>query len=248
IETKVIDIVKPYKKIVESVIANVGEGTGDPNDMSSIGESDTPHKARITVNFVDFKYREGISTEEVMGKIRDGISGFPGVSVTVAKNVDGPPAGKPITIEITGDDIKTLVDIADRMKNFINESGIAGIEKLKHDIETGKPELIVDLDREKTRRFGLSTYAVADELRTSLFGKEISKYKEGEDDYEIQLRMDDKYRYDMDALINKSVTFRDQTNGQMHQVPISAVANTRLSSTYGNVKRKDLKRIVTLSS
>ena len=248
IEKRVIDIIAPYKVAVESVIANVGEGTGDPNDMSSIGESDTPHKARITINFVDFKYREGVSTENVMAKIREGISGFPGVSVTVAKNVDGPPAGKPVTIEITGDDLKTLVDIADRMKNFINESDIAGIERLRHDIETGKPELLVDLDREKTRRFGLSTFSVADELRTSLFGKEISKYKEGEDDYEIQLRMDDKYRYDMNALINKSVTFRDQTNGQMHQVPISAVANTRLSSTYGNVKRKDLKRIVTLSS
>lgn len=248
IEKKVIEIVAPYRTAVESVIANVGEGTGDPNDMSSIGESDTPHKARITVNFVDFKYREGISTEHVLGQIRSGMSGFPGVSVTVAKNVDGPPAGKPVTIEITGDDIKTLVDIADRMKNYINESDIAGIEKLKHDIETGKPELIVDLDREKTRRFGLSTFSVADELRTSLFGKEISKYKEGEDDFEIQLRMDDKFRYDMDALMNKSVTFRDQTNGKMHQVPISAVANTRLSSTYGNVKRKDLKRIVTLSS
>jgi len=248
IETKVIDIVKPYKKIVESVIANVGEGTGDPNDMSSIGQSDTPHKARITVNFVDFKYREGISTEMVMGKIRDGISGYPGVSVTVAKNVDGPPAGKPVTIEITGDEITTLVSTAERMKNFINEAGVPGIEKLMFDIETGKPELIVDLDREKARRFGLSTFAVADELRTSLFGKEISKYKEGEDDYEIQLRMDDKFRYDLDALINKSVTFRDQTNGQMHQVPISAVASTELSSTYGNVKRKDLKRIVTLSS
>ncbi|HLT75688.1 MAG TPA: efflux RND transporter permease subunit, partial [Ohtaekwangia sp.] len=142
----------------------------------------------------------------------------------------------------------TLVSTAERMKNFINEAGVPGIEKLMFDIETGKPELIVDLDREKARRFGLSTFAVADELRTSLFGKEISKYKEGEDDYEIQLRMDDKFRYDLDALINKSVTFRDQTNGQMHQVPISAVASTELSSTYGNVKRKDLKRIVTLSS
>jgi multidrug efflux pump len=248
IEKKVIDIVKPYKQIVESVIANVGEGTGDPNDMSSIGQSDTPHKARITVNFVDFKFRDGVSTEMIMAEVRNGISGYPGVSVTVAKNVDGPPAGKPITIEITGDEITTLVDIAERMKNYINESDILGIEKLKFDIETGKPELIVDLDREKTRRFGLSTFAVADELRTSLFGKEISKYKEGEDDYEIQLRMDDKYRYDLDALLNKSVTFRDQTNGQIHQVPISAVANTRISSSFGNIKRKDLKRIVTLSS
>jgi multidrug efflux pump len=248
IEKKVIEIVKPYKNAVESVIANVGEGTSDPNDMSSIGQQETPHKGRITVNFVDFKYRKGENTSEIMEEIRDGIQGFPGVSVTVTKNADGPPAGKPITIEIIGDDINTLVDMADRMKNFINKSGIPGIEKLKHDIETGKPELIVDLDREKARRFGLSTSSVAGELRTSLFGKEISKYKEGEDDYEIQIRMDDKFRYDVEALMNKSVTFRDQSDGKLHQVPISSVAKTELSTSYGNIKRKDLKRIVTLSS
>lgn len=248
LEDRVISIVEPYSKVVESVIANVGAGTGDPNDMESIGNTETPHKARITVNFVDFKYRDGISTEKIMKEIRSGIAGYPGVAVTVAKNVDGPPAGKAVTIEITGDEIYTLVDIAERMKNFINESDVMGIEKLKHDIETGKPELIVDLDREKARRFGLSTYAIANEIRTSLFGKEISKYKQGEDDYEIQLRMDDKYRYDMEALVNKSITFRDQSDGRIRQVPISSVASTQLSSTYGNIKRKDLKRIVTLSS
>ena len=248
IERRVLDIVEPYGVAIESVIANVGEGTNDPQDMSSIGQSDTPNRARITVNFVDFKFREGINTNDVLEKIRDGIQGYPGVAVTVAKNVDGPPAGKPVTIEITGDDINVLADVAERMKNFINKSGIMGIEKLKYDLETGKPELIVDLDREKTRRFGLSTYTVANELRTSLFGKEISKYKQGEDDYEIQIRMDDKFRYDLDALMNKSVTFRDQTDGKMHQVPISSVAKAEISSTFGNIKRKDLKRIVTLSS
>ncbi|MDQ3392990.1 MAG: efflux RND transporter permease subunit [Bacteroidota bacterium] len=248
LEKKVVAIVEPYSKAVESVIANVGEGTGDPNDMSSIGNSETPHKARITVNFVDFKYREGISTTKIMDELREGISGNPGVSVTVAKNVDGPPAGKAVTIEVIGDDIFTLVDIAENMKTYINESDVVGIEKLNHDIETGKPELIVDLDREKARRFGLSTYSVANEIRTSLFGKEISKYKEGEDDYEIQLRMDDKYRYDMGALVNKSITFRDQSDGRIRQVPISSVASTQLSTTYGNIKRKDQKRIVTLTS
>jgi multidrug efflux pump subunit AcrB len=121
IEKKVVEIVQPYSKVVESVIANVGEGTGDPNDMESIGNSDTPHKARITVNFVDFKYRDGISTTQIMDEIRAGISGYPGVSLTVAKNVDGPPAGKAVTIEITGDNIFTLVDIAERMKTHINE-------------------------------------------------------------------------------------------------------------------------------
>jgi multidrug efflux pump subunit AcrB len=248
VEDKVITIVKPYQRAVESVIANVGSGTGDPMDMSSIGQAESPNKARITVNFVDFKYREGVDTREVLDKIRDGISGYPGVSVTVDKNADGPPTGKPISIEVTGEDLEVLIPLTEKMRTHINESGIQGIEKLKLDIETGKPELLVNIDREKARRFGLSTYSVANEVRTSLFGKEISKFKQGEDDYKVQLRLADKYRYNVDALMNKSITFRDQTNGRISQVPISSVAKAELSSTYGSIKRKDLKRQITISS
>jgi multidrug efflux pump subunit AcrB len=248
IEDKVIELVKPYDKIVESVIGNVGQGTGDPNDPSNIGQADTPNKARITVNFVDFKYRDGINTNTILDEVRNGIDGYPGVTVTVDKNADGPPTGKPIQIEIAGDDFQTLIKVTEDMRKTINESGIPGIEKLKTDLETGKPELIVHIDREKARRFGLSTYSVANEVRTSLFGKEVSKYKQGEDDYKIQLRLQDKYRYDIDALMNKSITFRDQSSGRIAQVPISSVANAELTSTYGSVKRKDLKRMITMSS
>ncbi|MEP2667556.1 MAG: efflux RND transporter permease subunit [Cyclobacteriaceae bacterium] len=248
IEDKVIELVKPYDNIVESVIGNVGQGTGDPNDPSNIGQADTPNKARITVNFVDFKYRDGINTNSILDEVRNGIQGYPGVTVTVDKNADGPPTGKPIQIELSGDDFQTLIKLTEDMRKMINESGIPGIEKLKTDLETGKPELIVHIDREKARRFGLSTYSVANEVRTSLFGKEVSKYKQGEDDYKIQLRLEDKYRYDIDALMNKSITFRDQTSGRIAQVPISSVAQAELTSTYGSVKRKDLKRMITMSS
>ena len=254
IEDKVINIVEPYDFMVESVITKVGEDTADPNDPSSVGQSSTPNKARITVNFVEFKYRvapgeSGYTyTSDIMEEIREGVGGYPGVAITVDKDAAGPPVGKPIAIEISGPDFATLVDLTEEMKTFINESGIAGIEKLKSDLETGKPELIVDIDREKARRFGLSTQQVAYEVRTSLFGKEISKFKLGEDDYEIQLRLQDEYRYDVDALMNKNVTFRDEASGKIHQVPISAVATAELSSTYGSVKRKDLDRMVTISS
>jgi len=131
---------------------------------------------------------------------------------------------------------------------LISESGIQGIEKLKTDLETGKPELIVDIDREKARRYGLSTYSVASEIRTALFGKEVSKYKEGEDDYEIQVRLADEYRYDLETLMNKNVTFRNQSDGKIYQVPISSVAKAEFGSTYGSVNRKDLDRVVTIFS
>jgi multidrug efflux pump len=248
IENQVLELIKPYESIVESVIGNVGQGTGDPQDPSNIGMSDTPNKARITVNFLDFKYRNGQSTTTIMEEIRSAVGQYPGVTVTVDKNSDGPPTGKAINIEITGEDYLTLVRISEDMKNLINDSGIPGIEKLKTDLETGKPELLIDIDRDNARRFGLSSVTIATELRTALYGKEVSKFKQGEDDYEIQIRLDDRYRYDLDALMNKSITFRDQSSGRIAQVPISSVAKAELSSSYGSVRRKDLKRIVTISS
>jgi len=248
IEHIVFDVVKPYESIVESIIANVGQGTSDPNDPSAFGQQDTPNKTRITVNFKEFKYRNDIDTKVILAEIREAIGGYPGVAVTVDQNADGPPAGKPISIEVSGEDFATLIEVTERMKKTINESGIQGIEKLKTDLETGKPELVVNIDREKARRFGLSTNSIAMEVRTALFGKEVSKYKEGEDDYEVQLRLMEKYRYDVDALMNKSVVFRDQTSGKMVSVPISSVATSELSSTYGSIKRKDMDRVITISS
>lgn len=248
IEQKVLKVVEPYEEIVESVIAKVGQDTGDPNDPSTFGQTDTPNKARITVNFVEFKDRNGINTRDVMEEIRQSIQGYPGVAISVDKDAAGPPVGKPISIEVSGKDIGKLIDVVDRMKNYINEAGIVGIENLQMDLETGKPELLINIDREKARRFGLSTNMIASEIRTSLFGKEISKFKQGEDDYDIQLRLHDDYRYDLETLRNKEITFRNQVTGKMIQIPVSSVADIEFSTTYGSVKRKDLDRVITLYS
>lgn len=248
LEKRIFEIIDPYKHIVESVISNVGQGTADPNDPSSMSATDTPNKARITVNFVEFKQRGDLVTSEIMNEIRRKLGQYPGVTITVDKDAAGPPVGKPINVEISGEKYEVLNQITADLKNRIALADIDGIEKLKSDLEDDKPELIVDIDREKARRFGLSTVSIASELRTGLFGKEISKYKQGEDDYDVELRLDDAYRYDVDALMNKEITYRNQVNGKIVQIPISAVADVQYSSTFGSIKRKDLNRVVTLSS
>lgn len=133
------------------------------------------------------------------------------------------------------------------IREFIKGANIGGIEELKMDLQTGKPELIVNIDREKARRFGLSTSTIANELRTAIFGLEVSKYKEGEDDYPIQLRLAEKYRYNVDALVNKKIYFMDKFGNKRH-IPITSVANFEYSSTYGSVKRKDLDKVITIYS
>ena len=238
-------LLEPYDEIIESVITQIGEGTGDP--MEGPSQASTPHKAKVTIGFEEYQYREGINTNEIMEKIRELAEGYPGVLMTVGKQQNGPPVGKPINIEITGENFEQLIAYVNSVREHINESGIQGIEELKSDLELGNPELILNIDREKARRFGLSTSTIANELRTALFGLEVSKFKEGEDDYPIQLRLADKFRYDINALLNKKISFRDKF-GNKKEIPISSVASLEYSSTYGSVKRKDLERVITLFS
>jgi len=249
--TKVIEadletIIAPHKDIVSSVISNVGAGTSDPGEGPSMGN--TPHKARITVSFVEYEYRQGINTSEIMRSISDELTRLPGVKVSVEKNNEGPPAGKPINLELSGEDFDELLAVAEEVQLRIDQSNIQGIEGLKLDMELGKPELILTIDRAKARRLGISTMQIGGTIRTALFGKEISKFKDGEDEFPVQLRLKRNSRNNISDLMNQKITFRDQSSGQIVQVPISSIASYKYSSSYGSVKRKDMDRVVTLFS
>ena len=232
--------------LITSVIGQVGEGTADPSRGQEGGK--TPNKARITIDFVKFQDREGVSSETVLKEVRELLQGYPGVSIVVDKPSDGPPTGPPINIEVKGDDYELILETANALKAFINTSNVAGIEELKLDIDQGKPEMIVTVDRQKARRLGVSTGQIGMNLRTALYGKEISTYKDATDDYPINLRLKDEMRYNKYALLNQKITFRNQSDGQIKQVPISAVATSENKTAFSAIKRINLDRVVTVYS
>lgn len=237
---------EPIGSIVNSVIGQVGNGTSDP--AQGVQLSNTPHKARITVSFVKFQERQGISSNDVLNAVREELKTYADADIVVTKNEAGPPQGAPINIEIKGEDYDSLMVHATALKQYINRLNVPGIEELKLDVDKNKPEMPVIIDRAKARRYGLSTAQVGSAIRTALFGKEVSTYKDGEDDYPINIRFKDEYRNNPDALLNQKITFRDPATGRIKQVPISAVASFEKRNTFSAVKRIDLDRVITISS
>ncbi len=242
---------KPYNYMVESVIAQVGKGTSDPNEGPA--NQATPHKAKIVVAFREMKYRldaEGsrVASADVLNLLRDNISTIPGVLIAVEKDQNGPPQGAPINIELSGDDYEELLVAAEGLRKTLVNSRIKGYDELKIDVTGDKPELPIIVDRAKARTLGVSTGQIGDALRTALFGKEISRYKEGESDYPINIRFDDRFRFNLESLMNQKITFRDQSSGRIKQVPISAIATPSKTATFSAVKRNDLNRVITVYS
>jgi multidrug efflux pump len=246
LEKKVTDVVGKNNKDVSSIISNVTVGVTDPQDED---QGEYTNKGKITVAFVEYGKRTGAETSSYLSKIREAVKGVPGAEITVAKEQGGPPTAKPISIEITGDNLDSLVKTSENLKKFIVSKKIDGIEELKSDFLNNKPEIVFDLDRERANREGLSSGQIGMDLRTAIFGKDVSKFRDVDEDYDITLRSQENQRNNLDALRNMKMTYRDMgMGGIIRQVPLSSFANIDYVNTYGGIKRKQQKRIIILSS
>ncbi|MDT0644136.1 efflux RND transporter permease subunit [Zunongwangia sp. F363] len=253
VEERIFDVIDKYEDedgynfMVESMISQVGEGAGNPQTDGG-QQNSMPHKGKVTLVMREFKKRRGVESSQVLSEVRDAVQGFPGASIIVEKDAAGPPSGYPINIELKGEDYEQMLTQAEDLRSYIQNLSIPGIEELKIDVNKSKPELDVRVDRQKAGQLGVSTSTVGQTLRRAIYGEEVSTYKEGDDDYEVNVRFADKYRYDENVLFNQPITFKNQNNGEIVQVPISSLVETNVASSFSSIKRKDLKRVITIYS
>jgi multidrug efflux pump len=231
--------------IVESIISNVAVSANNPRDNNRSVQSNL---GRIQVSFVEFEKRHGKSTRPYMDQIREAMKGIPGASIEVGQEDGGPPTDPPVNIEIQGDNFENIASVARQLYNFLDTNRIFGIENLQPDVDLNNPEITINIDRERAMFEGLSTGQIGMEIRTAVFGKEVSKIKEGEDEYKIQLRYTDLLRNNITDLMNMRITFMDMNTMVVKSVPLSSVARVDYTSTTGGVKRKNVRRTIQLQS
>lgn len=248
VEDRVFKVVGKDNPLVQSIISNVAVGANDPTQFE-YNFSPTPHLGKVTVAFVEFAKRNGKSTRPYLDEIREATKGIPGAEIVVEQERSGPPTGKPIAVEIKGDDIEQLTLVSNNLKHYLDSIAIPGVEELKSDVQNNKPELVIEIDRERANREGVSTAQIGMEIRTAVFGKEVSKLKDANDEYPIMVRYQKNQRSSIEALMNLKITFRDMNmQGMVRQIPLSSVASIKYANTYGGIKRLDDKPIITLSS
>lgn len=245
VEDRVFNVLGRDNPDVESVVSNVALNAG-----ASLFERFAQDKlAKVTITFVEYKYRTGPRTRTYLDKLRDEMKGIPGAQIRIDREAMGPPTGMPINIEVSGEEIDQLVAISDRFIEFIETLNIPGIEKLKSSMEVNKPELVLELDRDKANKLGMSTAQIGMALRTAIYGLEISDFREGDEEYPIQLRLAEKYRENIGVLLSQEITVPSrEPNAMPYKIPLASVANISYQTSYGGIQRIDNKRVITVSS
>ena len=253
IEKKIYSIInkytddKNYNFMVESAVAQVGEGAGNPQTDGG-SQNEMPHRGKVTLSMREFKFRKGVNSSDVLNDIRKNIKDYAGVSIIVEKDQNGPPVGYPINIEVSGENYGDMLIEAEKIVDFLNTKNFAGIEQLKLDVNKSKPGMEVFVNRKLAGQLGVSTAQIGQTIRRSVYGEKISTYKEDKDDYEINVRFNENIKNDNNAIFNQPITFRDQATGRLQQVPISTLIEKNNTATFNTIKRKNLKRVISIYS
>ncbi len=237
------------EQLIQSIIAQVGEGTSDPSQGVSMGN--TPHKGRITVNFVESQYRRGYETSEILKEIQSELKGAftADIEITTAKDEQGPPQGAPINIDLTGrGEYKTLIEEANKVKTYLARQKIEGVEGFKLNVELNRPEIPIRVDRDQIRKLNASTAQVGMAIRKALLGEDISTYTKDEESYDIVVKFNKENRDDFNSLLDQRLIFRNN-KGQLMNIPIrSVIEKPEETSSYTAVIRKDQVPLVTVLS
>lgn len=225
VKTVELDVL-PYEKYTDAVIANVGE-------------SNQPWDSRIRLAFPDWQGWDEMRPSEVIEEIRGFLSKFVGAEIRLTQEEMGPPAGRAVNIELSGEDFEKMNETAEAIKALIKD--VPGLVNLESDYDTNRSEIRVVIDRDKIARHNLRINQVAGLIRTAFNGREVSTYRIGQDEYDIVVRLDEKFRqYETDLASLFILTPNDTS------IPLSELASVSREPTMGSLRHIDLKRVVTI--
>jgi multidrug efflux pump subunit AcrB len=213
-------------------------GSGKSSRMtSSQAES---NKGYLDIVFKDFEKR-GVSSYQTMKWLEDTLPGLmPGWKLQVIKQAMGPPTGKAIELEVSGDDYQQLSTLADTIKNLVKT--VPGLTNATYDYDPARPEIRVNVDREQAKRLGFSTLDVASAVRGAIYGNEAAKYRVGKDEYKIMVRLAPEARENQNGL-NEIVISKDGK-----EAPLTSVATITQGANIASIKHIDGKRTIQVTA
>ncbi|NSL51005.1 efflux RND transporter permease subunit [Calidifontibacillus erzurumensis] len=183
-EKTVTQIEKIVKKVpeLEHMYTSIGSDGGP-----GVFGSSSSNIANISIKLVDISERSR-STEEIANEIRPQLDFLPDAKITVSEvSTSHGMAGSPIQINLRGDDLDVLKDIADILAAEIEK--VEGTNNVKTSLEATKQEFQIVIDQKRASEFGLTTSQVLSAVRIAFDGQTVTSFRTGDDEIDVKLQL-----------------------------------------------------------
>lgn len=220
-------------------VVNVFSSMGKSNDLFA-GQGEK-HLAEISIKLVD-KSERPFSTEQFAQQIKKELEeNIAGAKITTSQvDIMGSTSEAPIQLLLNGNNVDELLSFADTV--LAKMKTVPGSSSHKISIENNKPEISVNIDKEKMAALGLKMDQVGAVLQLAFSGNSDSKFSQGQYDYDITVKLDAFNRQSMDEL--KQLTFVNSAGQSIRLEQFAAIERTIGPA---KLERKDRISSVTVS-
>ena len=219
---------------IESMLTTAGEGSGGMGFSSEGGNSGT-----IMVNLVEQNKRDKNMTQ-IIGELRQKIGDYPDAQIKFSQQGFSFSSGADLEVKISGDSLDELERIATRFLESLAE--VEGVYDLESSVEDVRPELHVNIDREKANLYGLNTAQIASTVQDALLGRVASIYQEKGKQINIRIRLEKEDRNSIEEVENLLVS-----SSVGLQIPLKEIAEVTVGSGPKGIDRENQQRIVNVS-
>jgi multidrug efflux pump subunit AcrB len=231
------DLEQTYERVnrVEDIVTALPEVIGTYVTIGSGNREVT--EANLLVLLTDAQSRD-ISASQLVDSVRQLIKFVPGIKTALATEPAEGGSSKPIELSIRGDDRQELIRVAHKVQGILED--IPGAVDVDNTLEEGKPELQISINRKMADDLGLNVASVSQTIRSLIEGEKLTRYKEGDDEYDVRLRLQERFRSSANDVGRILVASSKDVQGYSTLlVPLSRVAEIEKSTAIGELRRFD---------
>ncbi len=210
---------------------------------ATIGPNEEARKASMRVEMIDKAERDR-TLEQVTNDFRAKFAQVPGIrfAFTEAGLMEGDSDVRqaPIMVNVRGPDFAELARVSEQVRAIV--AGTPGATDVDTSFAPGLPELQVRLDRDRAAGFGITAIQAGSALRSAVVGDLPTRYREGEEDYGVRVRLREEDRGDLGTLESLSLLTR------AGPVPLRQVATVERSTGPATIEREARQRQITVSA
>ncbi|KXZ40549.1 hydrophobic/amphiphilic exporter-1, HAE1 family [Alkalithermobacter thermoalcaliphilus JW-YL-7 = DSM 7308] len=230
---------------VENIVSKIPEKEKIFTQIGSSGEFRTSaeNRSTVTVVLVDQKDRKR-KTEDIVIDVREKVAKIPGAKITVSEvsSMQGAgPESDPIAIRIKGDDIDKLRQIGEDFANIISD--IPGTSQVNVDIKLGDPELRIYVNRQVASIYGITTFEIANTIKSSIEGVRATRFKIDADEIDVNLSLDSNIRSSVDNM--RQIMIRSAMG---EKVPLGDLVTIEYGNSPTQIARINQSRVITVTS
>jgi HAE1 family hydrophobic/amphiphilic exporter-1 len=227
-DTRLLDILKQYPEVIQTY------STIQTNQIN------------IYVKMVD-RSKRSRTASQIAAALRQDLTRVPGMQAAVDSTSGMGGSSKAVTFELLGDDNNTLQAYAVKAQQIM--ASIPGAVDVGSSFKPGQPEVKLQMKQDTASDLGVSTAQVGDVLNTLFSGVVVGQYEEGQDSYDVRVRLGEGQRQNIGSLDNIYIQsqYGPSGGGPKPLVPLSQVTEQVFSSSPSELQRYDKQDEIELS-